>query len=183
MKFEELLLEVDGFGKYQMLVYLMLCLPRLVIPMHFLLHNFISASPPHHCMISNFTGISSLSQDEIFLISLPKEPDGTLSSCKMFSRPQYHLLVNSSHFMDNTSSIQSCQQGWIYDHSRYVSTTAIEVSIYITFLGVSFGLWSKRGIITNKCFVYLQETSGKYKGPLPSKILSWSSKCYSMAVN
>ncbi|XP_015267333.1 PREDICTED: solute carrier family 22 member 7-like [Gekko japonicus] len=126
MKFEEFLLEVDGFGKYQILVYLMLCLPRLVIPMHFLLHNFISASPSHHCIIPNFTGISNLSQDEILLTSLPRQPDGTLSSCKMFSRPQYHLLVNSSRNMDNTSSIQSCQQGWVYDHSQYVSTTATE---------------------------------------------------------
>ncbi|XP_077193005.1 solute carrier family 22 member 7-like isoform X2 [Paroedura picta] len=126
MKFEELLLEVGGFGKYQMLVYLMLCLPRLVIPMHFLLHNFISASPSHHCIIPNFTGISNLSQDKIFLTRLPRAPDGALSSCKMFSSPQYQLRVNSSQDMDNTSSIQSCQQGWVYDHSQYVSTTATE---------------------------------------------------------
>nr|XP_016846305.1 PREDICTED: solute carrier family 22 member 7-like [Anolis carolinensis] len=126
MKFEELLAEVDGFGKYQMLVFLMLCIPRLIIPMHFLLHNFISAIPPHHCAIPAFPGISNLSQEEVFRVSLPREPDGTWSSCKMFSRPQLHLLINSSGELDNGSSIQNCQHGWVYDSGQYASTTATE---------------------------------------------------------
>ncbi|XP_060610403.2 solute carrier family 22 member 7-like [Anolis sagrei] len=126
MKFEELLAEVDGFGKYQILVFLMLCIPRLIIPMHFLLHNFISAIPPHHCAIPDFPGISNLSQEEVFRVSLPRELDGTWSSCKMFSRPQLHLLINSSGELDNGSSIQNCQQGWVYDAGQYASTTATE---------------------------------------------------------
>ncbi|XP_042316696.1 solute carrier family 22 member 7-like [Sceloporus undulatus] len=126
MKFEELLEEVDGFGKYQILVFLMLCLPRLVIPMHFLLHNFISAVPSHHCAIPAFAGISNLSQEEVFHVSVPREPDGTWSPCKMFSRPQLHLLANSSLKLDNTTSVQNCQQGRIYNSEQYVSTTATE---------------------------------------------------------
>ncbi|XP_053139384.1 solute carrier family 22 member 7-like [Hemicordylus capensis] len=151
MRFEDLLREVDGFGKYQILVFLMLCLPRLVIPMHFLLHNFISASPSHHCAVPTFAGISNLSQDEVFLSSLPQESDGVLSSCKMFFRPQFYLLENSSWEQDNTSSVQNCQQGWIYDDSQYISTTATEWNLVCEnkglnqaiatffFIGVTFG--------------------------------------------
>nr|XP_028577589.1 solute carrier family 22 member 7-like [Podarcis muralis] len=126
MMFEDVLREVDGFGRYQILVFLMLCIPRLMIPMHFLLHNFISASPSHHCALPAFAGTSNLSQDEVFSIGLPREPDGTLSPCKMFSRPQFQLLANSSWELDNASSILSCQHGWVYDSSQYASTTATE---------------------------------------------------------
>ncbi|XP_062981452.1 solute carrier family 22 member 7-like [Elgaria multicarinata webbii] len=126
MSFEELLQEADGFGKYQMLVYSMLCLPRLVIPMHFLLHNFISASPSHHCAIPAFAGASNLSQDEVFRTGLPRGPNGMLGSCKMFSMPQHHLLVNSSWERHNASSVWNCQHGWVYDSSQYTSTTVTE---------------------------------------------------------
>ncbi|KAF7252689.1 Solute carrier family 22 member 7 [Varanus komodoensis] len=128
MSFEDLLQEVGGFGKYQVLVVLMLCLPRLVIPMHFLLHNFISASPPHHCAIPDFAGISNISQEEIFRTVLPRDPDGGLSPCKVFSSPWSHSLVNSSWELHDASSTQSCWQGWVYDATQYVSTTATEVS-------------------------------------------------------
>ncbi|CAI5771151.1 solute carrier family 22 member 7-like [Podarcis lilfordi] len=126
MMFEDVLREVDGFGRYQILVFLMLCIPRLMIPMHFLLHNFISASPSHHCALPAFAGTSNLSQDEVFSVGLPREPDGTLNPCKMFSRPQLRLLANSSWELDNASSILSCQDGWVYDSSQYASTTATE---------------------------------------------------------
>ncbi|XP_066479657.1 solute carrier family 22 member 7-like [Tiliqua scincoides] len=151
MKFEELLQAVGGFGKYQVLIFLMVSIPRVVIPMHFLLHNFISASPPHHCAVSTLAGVSNVSQDEAFHISLPRELDGTRSSCRMFSRPQFHLLGNSSWELSNTSSIQNCQAGWVYNHSQYVSTTATEWDLVCEkkglnqaiatffFIGVTFG--------------------------------------------
>nr|XP_020652580.1 solute carrier family 22 member 7-like [Pogona vitticeps] len=126
MRFEELLEEVDGFGKYQVLMLFMLCVPRLIIPMHFLLHNFISASPSHHCAIPALPGISNISQDEVVHGSLPREQDGMLSPCKMFSWPHFHLRGNSSGDMGNASSIQNCQNGWVYDHSQFASTTATE---------------------------------------------------------
>uniref|UniRef100_A0A8D2L8U1 Major facilitator superfamily (MFS) profile domain-containing protein n=1 Tax=Varanus komodoensis TaxID=61221 RepID=A0A8D2L8U1_VARKO len=151
MSFEDLLQEVGGFGKYQVLVVLMLCLPRLVIPMHFLLHNFISASPPHHCAIPDFAGISNISQEEIFRTVLPRDPDGGLSPCKVFSSPWSHSLVNSSWELHDASSTQSCWQGWVYDATQYVSTTATEWDLVCEkkalnqaiatffFIGVTFG--------------------------------------------
>uniref|UniRef100_A0A8D0G3A4 Major facilitator superfamily (MFS) profile domain-containing protein n=1 Tax=Sphenodon punctatus TaxID=8508 RepID=A0A8D0G3A4_SPHPU len=123
MRFEELLVEVDGFGKFQILIFFLLCLPRIIIPWHFLLHNFISAVPPHHCALPNLISFANLTQDKILLVSIPRGDDGTFSSCEMFSEPQFHLLVNSSQELVNGSSIQSCHQGWVYNHSQFISTT------------------------------------------------------------
>ncbi|KAG9472840.1 hypothetical protein GDO78_016765, partial [Eleutherodactylus coqui] len=43
----------------------------------------------------------------------------------MFSEPQLHLLLNRSEGV-NMSWVQSCDQGWDYDHSTFTSTTVTQ---------------------------------------------------------
>ncbi|NWS99673.1 S22A7 protein, partial [Mionectes macconnelli] len=126
MKFEDLLHETGGFGRFQILILVMLCLPRINLPMHFLLHNFIAATPSHHCAIPHQEAFVNLTMEEVLLISIPRQPDGTFSSCEMFSQPQFHLLLNSSLQSENKSIIQHCQHGWVYDHSQLTSTISTQ---------------------------------------------------------
>ncbi|NXU49225.1 S22A7 protein, partial [Turnix velox] len=126
MKFEDLLLEIGGFGRFQILILFILCLPRINLPMHFLLHNFLAATPSHHCAIPHQEAFVNLTREEILLISIPREPDGTFKSCEMFLQPQFHLLLNSSLQPENNSIIQHCQHGWVYDHSQFTSTISTQ---------------------------------------------------------
>ncbi|XP_076190941.1 solute carrier family 22 member 7 isoform X2 [Aptenodytes patagonicus] len=126
MKFEDLLLEIGGFGRFQILILFILCLPRINLPMHFLLHNFLAATPSHHCAIPHQEAFVNLTMEEVLLISIPREPDGTFRSCEMFSQPQFHLLLNSSLQPENNSIIQHCQHGWVYDHSQFTSTISTQ---------------------------------------------------------
>uniref|UniRef100_A0A8C3TL20 Solute carrier family 22 member 7 n=1 Tax=Catharus ustulatus TaxID=91951 RepID=A0A8C3TL20_CATUS len=127
MKFEDLLLEIGGFGRFQILILALLCLPRINLPMHFLLHNFLAATPSHHCAIPHQEEFVNLTMEEVLLVSIPRKPDGTFSSCEMFSQPQFHLLLNSSLQPENKSIIQHCQHGWVYDHSQFTSTISTQV--------------------------------------------------------
>ncbi|XP_036403104.1 solute carrier family 22 member 7b.1 [Megalops cyprinoides] len=127
MKFENLLAEIDGFGRYQFLIVLLLVIPRSTLPCHFLLNNFIAAVPAHRCDISGLDNggiFENLTQDQRLKVSIPAEEDGTLSSCKMFAEPQLHLLHNSSSPAD--VSVVPCQNGWVYDTSTFTSTLATE---------------------------------------------------------
>ncbi|NXR45067.1 S22A7 protein, partial [Hippolais icterina] len=126
MKFEDLLVEIGGFGRFQILMLAVLCLPRINLPMHFLLHNFLAATPSHHCAIPHQEAFVNLSREEVLLISIPRKADGTFSSCEMFSQPQFHLLLNSSLQPENKSIIQHCQHGWVYDHSQFTSTISTQ---------------------------------------------------------
>ncbi|XP_054486400.2 solute carrier family 22 member 7 [Agelaius phoeniceus] len=126
MKFEDLLLEIGGFGRFQILILAILCLARINLPMHFLLHNFLAATPSHHCAIPHQEAFVNLTMEEVLLISIPQKPDGTFSSCEMFSQPQFHLLLNSSLQPENKSIIQHCQHGWAYDHSQFTSTISTQ---------------------------------------------------------
>ncbi|XP_030051567.1 solute carrier family 22 member 7 [Microcaecilia unicolor] len=150
MKFEDVLLEAGGFGRFQILILVLLSLPRIILPLHFLLHNFIAAVPSHHCAILDQDMPVNITKEDLLLLYIPKEPDGSFSSCKMFSKPQDHLLVNySSQILLNSSSTQSCVQGWVYLHSRFTITAQWDLvcekkglnqaSLTIFFIGVTAG--------------------------------------------
>lgn len=128
MQFEDLSPEIGGFGRFQILILFILCLPRIKLPMHFLLHNFLAATPSHHCAILHQEAFMNLSMEEVLLISIPREPDGTFRSCEMFSQPQFHLLLNSSLEPESNSTVQHCQHGWVYDHSQFTSTISTQVT-------------------------------------------------------
>ncbi|XP_067115889.1 solute carrier family 22 member 7a [Osmerus mordax] len=127
MRFEEILDDVGGFSKFQFLVLHLLCLPRVILPLHFLLHNFISAVPPHHCDLGESShgegGLSmSLADPETLALMIPQEADGTLSSCRVFASQTD--LGHSNH--TNVTVQVPCQNGWVYDHSQFSSTTATQ---------------------------------------------------------
>ncbi|XP_029799750.1 solute carrier family 22 member 7 isoform X1 [Suricata suricatta] len=131
MKFEELLDEVGGFGPFQLRNVALLALPRVLLPMHFLLPIFLAAVPAHRCALpgapANFSH-----RDAWLEARLPQEPDGTLSSCLYFTHSQ--ALPNSTLWgagqspgpLEGEPSTMPCPQGWEYDRSEFSSTIATE---------------------------------------------------------
>ncbi|KAJ8361575.1 hypothetical protein SKAU_G00181000 [Synaphobranchus kaupii] len=127
MKFEDILAGINGFGKFQIMIVLIQCISRITLPFHFLLNNFMAAVPDHRCDIGGLDDgeyFTNLTQDQRLSVSIPAQDDGSLSSCKMFREPQFHLLYNSS----NATEIPAvpCQYGWVYDTSTFSSTLATE---------------------------------------------------------
>ncbi|XP_051579556.1 solute carrier family 22 member 7-like [Myxocyprinus asiaticus] len=130
MKFESILAETDGFGPYQITLVMLLVIPRITIPCHFLLNNFIAAIPSHHCDISHVEAkgfFGNLSREQRLTVSIPAQEDRTPSSCHMFSHPQFHLLSNFSSSPD--VAVVQCQNGWVYDNSTFISTLATEFDL------------------------------------------------------
>ncbi|XP_070697568.1 solute carrier family 22 member 7-like isoform X3 [Pempheris klunzingeri] len=127
MKFETILEEIDGFGPFQIIIIVLMCTPRIVLPCHFLLNNFIAASPPHRCDISSLDDgglFENLTLGQRLTASIPVQEDGEPKSCEMFAEPQLQLLANSSDSAD-LPTVQ-CQSGWVYDNSTFTSTLATE---------------------------------------------------------
>ncbi|XP_030643335.1 solute carrier family 22 member 7-like [Chanos chanos] len=152
MKFEDLLSEINGFGRFQKTVLFITFVGRFTLPCHFLLNNYIAAIPSHHCDISSLDGddglFGNLSLEERLTVSVPVMESGKLSSCQMFSEPQFHLLVNSNS--TGAPTVQ-CQNGWVYDNTTFTSTIATQWDLVcenrglnkatttIFFVGVMFG--------------------------------------------
>ncbi|XP_057555262.1 solute carrier family 22 member 7 [Hippopotamus amphibius kiboko] len=132
MAFEELLEEVGGFGPFQLRNVALLALPRVMLPMHFLLPIFLAAVPAHRCALPGAP--ANLSHQDTWLEAhLPREPDGRLSSCLRFTHPQ--ALPNTTLWgagqspgeqLEGEPSTVPCPQGWEYDRSEFSSTIATE---------------------------------------------------------
>uniref|UniRef100_A0A3Q3SLY4 Solute carrier family 22 member 6 n=1 Tax=Mastacembelus armatus TaxID=205130 RepID=A0A3Q3SLY4_9TELE len=155
MRFENVLDDINGFGRFQIMILIISFIGRFTLPCHFMLNNFIAAVPSHHCDISSLDdgGIfRNLSLAERLVVSIPVQGDGTPSSCQMFAEPQYHLLFNSSNTTDLTTV--PCQNGWVYDNSIFKSTLTSQWDLVcdrrgknkatttIFFVGVMFGAMS-----------------------------------------
>ncbi|KAM6185122.1 solute carrier family 22 member 7 [Rhynchocyon petersi] len=131
MNFENLLHQVGGFGPFQLRNLFLLALPRLMLPLHFLLPIFLAAVPAHHCALpgapDNFSH-----QEEWLEAHLPREVDGAFSSCLRFTHPR--PLSNTTSDGGGHSpgelagelSTMACPQGWEYDRTQFSSTIATE---------------------------------------------------------
>lgn len=129
MKFENILHRINGFGRFQKMIMVIGFIGRFAMPCNFFLNNFIAAVPSHHCDISSLDdegAFRNLSQEEKLLVGIPVQQDGTLHSCQMFAKPQYHLLLPNSS-TDASIPTTSCQSGWVYDNSTFKSTLTSEV--------------------------------------------------------
>ncbi|XP_038160702.1 solute carrier family 22 member 7-like [Cyprinodon tularosa] len=127
MKFDNVLSEINGFGKFQVKLFLIQMLSRITLPCHFLLNNFMAAVPPHHCNISSLEDggvFGNLTLHQKLLVSIPTKRDGTPSSCQMFAQPQYEYLSGWNNSKE--ASFVRCQNGWVYDNSTFKSTLVTE---------------------------------------------------------
>lgn len=142
MSFDNALAVAGGFGKFQMLVILLMLPGRSTLPLQYLLHNFIGLAPSHHCNSDSLDDggvFRNLSQEEKLRVSIPLGQDGLPDSCVMFAEPQYQLLLQNS---SNTTGLPTvpCQRGWVYDRSTSRNSLATEVNliffvIYFLILG------------------------------------------------
>ncbi|XP_029020617.3 uncharacterized protein LOC114864097 [Betta splendens] len=152
MKFDNILSEINGFGKFQVRLVLLQLLSRLSMPCHFLLNNFMAAVPSHHCDLSALDDgdvFANLTRDQQLAVGVPAGEDGVLSSCQMFHEPQYQHLSGANG--TNHTFVVECQNGWVYDNSTFRSTVVTEWDLVcsrkgmskatatVFFIGVMFG--------------------------------------------
>ncbi|XP_057607809.1 solute carrier family 22 member 7 isoform X1 [Chionomys nivalis] len=149
MGFEELLDKVGGFGPFQLRNLVLMALPRVLLPMHFLLPVFMAAVPVHHCALPGAP--ANLTHQDLWLEAhLPRETDGSFSSCLRFAHPKalpnttLATEAHSSGEPEGEPTTVPCSQGWEYDRSEFSSTIATEWDL----------VCERRGLnkITSTCF-------------------------------
>ncbi|XP_048203684.1 solute carrier family 22 member 7 [Perognathus longimembris pacificus] len=149
MRFEELLEEAGGFGPFQLRNLALLALPRVLLPLHFLLPVFLAAVPAHRCALP--AAPANLSRPDAWLEArLPREPDGAFSACLQFASPR--LLPNTTLGRGTPGPGERgsqpptvpCARGWEYDRSEFSSTIATEWDLVCERKGLSQ--------VTSTCF-------------------------------
>lgn len=114
MNFDQILSAIGGFGRYQKILYVWICLPQILLAFHMMVSIFTGATPPHHCRDNS----SSVAGDQSFL---PAELSLNLSLSDSFCFPADVLLRG------NRTERVPCGHGWVYSKETFQSTTVTEV--------------------------------------------------------
>nr|XP_020498847.1 solute carrier family 22 member 13-like [Labrus bergylta] len=107
MNFDQLLSAIGGFGKYQKILYIWICLPQILLAFHMMASIFTGATPPHHCRESPSSITETLSSN--FSVS-----DSSCFSSEV-------LLLQG-----NRTERVPCGHGWVYSNETIQSTTVTE---------------------------------------------------------
>ncbi|TKS88940.1 Solute carrier family 22 member 6-B [Collichthys lucidus] len=113
MNFDQILSAIGGFGKYQKILYIWICLPQILLAFHMMVSIFTGATPPFLCQenSSSVTGNQS-SIPAILTLNI------SLSDSSCFS--------SDVPLQGNMTERVPCGQGWVYSKEIFQSTTVTE---------------------------------------------------------
>lgn len=127
MAFNDLLKQVGGVGRFQMIQVTMVVVPLLLMASHNTLQNFTAAIPTHHCRPP---ANANLSKDGGLEAWLPLDNQGRPKSCLRFTSPQWGPPFHNDTKANGTGVTEPCIDGWVYDNSTFPSTIVTEVRIW-----------------------------------------------------
>ncbi|XP_034560243.1 solute carrier family 22 member 6-B [Notolabrus celidotus] len=113
MNFDQILSAVGGFGKYQKILYIWICLPQILLAFHMMVSVFTGATPPHHCRgsPSSVTGKQALFPATFSL---------------NFSLSNSSCFYSEDLLQGNRTERVPCSHGWVYSNETFQSTTVTE---------------------------------------------------------
>uniref|UniRef100_A0A672RBX6 Solute carrier family 22 member 6-A-like n=1 Tax=Sinocyclocheilus grahami TaxID=75366 RepID=A0A672RBX6_SINGR len=127
MGFADLLDEVGGFGRFQMIHVALLSIPGLLMASQNLLNNFTAGVPEHHCRIPNITAALNESTAALLRAFIPLDSSRTPSKCTRYTDAQWHLITDKpSHTNATELQTEACAEGWTYDKTEFISSIVSE---------------------------------------------------------
>ncbi|XP_021380019.1 organic cation transporter protein-like isoform X2 [Mizuhopecten yessoensis] len=126
MKFDDILKTIGEFGKYQKILYLLLCLVSVSAALHMVISVFLMGTPTHRCAIPGYPNdtydIQSPSHEVLVSRLVPLSTDETLKyvQCELFAR---------SYDGDDNSTKKVACSSWVYDTSVFINTFTSEHDI------------------------------------------------------
>uniref|UniRef100_A0A672Z4K6 Si:dkey-166k12.1 n=1 Tax=Sphaeramia orbicularis TaxID=375764 RepID=A0A672Z4K6_9TELE len=114
MNFDQILSAIGGFGKYQKILYIWICLPQILLAFHMMVSIFTGATPPHLCR-ENLQSPAAGNRSSV--------PGGPHLN---FSLSDSSCFLMDDGMQDNRTERVPCGHGWVYSHETFHSTTVTE---------------------------------------------------------
>lgn len=131
MTYDDLVLHIKDFGRYQRRIYLLLCLPIITCAFHFMSGVFLAASTNYRCLQPNENPLNATYLLSPHLMALISSWD--LSSKSKSPRCDKYDLNFIDQYNEGSKNdtlaipIAKCDS-FVYDKSTYKLTTTMEVS-------------------------------------------------------
>ncbi|XP_028981769.1 organic cation transporter protein isoform X2 [Diachasma alloeum] len=133
MAYDDVILRMGEFGRYQRKIYLLLCLPAIICAFHKLGGFFLGAYNPHRCLLPHeFSGNATFYMSPESLNASYEWDPKTQKSLTCFIRDNTTRLYenhenngNDTNDITRTTVHTTCRE-FVYDTSIYKSTTTTE---------------------------------------------------------
>ncbi|XP_053305479.1 solute carrier family 22 member 20-like [Spea bombifrons] len=126
MSFNDLLVNIGGVNRFQILNTVMLLLPMLLMACHNFLQNFTAAIPTHRCKLPL---LDNATMEYDIMIFIPTDEHQKPKSCLRYKEVQFDVWSNTTTY-NNT---EPCVDGWVYDNSVFSSTIVTEWNLVCNF--------------------------------------------------
>ncbi|EDW16686.1 organic cation transporter-like protein [Drosophila mojavensis] len=119
MGYDEVIVQLGDFGRYQKIIYVLICLTSIPVAFHKLAGVFLLAKPEFRCALpTDVDGASYELPAQLQQLAYP-EKDSCAYYEVAYTNGSYHRLSNSS---------QSCTR-YIYDQSKYLNSAVTEFNL------------------------------------------------------
>lgn len=136
MNFDEVLDRIGGFGRFQKMLYVWICLPQVFLAFHMLVSVFTGAVPPHLCR-SAWPPSDGGGPTLGFNFSIaPGE------SCTSIQDGPLSQLNHSLPISEHSSTSNGCTGGWEFSKEVFRSTIVTEVSANLKTSQLYNRMWS-----------------------------------------
>ena len=141
--FDDIILQLGEFGKYQRRMLLLVFCMALPVSMHAFVQVFLAAYTNHWCTLPPELQSSNCSQwivptgstcdDAKKELCIPKTESGSYEQCARYNL-SYLAMPDDVPDISNLSDTMSCDNGWTFDHSEYESTIVQSVGSVLFYL-------------------------------------------------
>lgn len=132
MKFDDILKDVGEFGKYQKVVYFLLCLPSFATGLFMMHLVFVMETPNYRCKIADYPDdtfdVRDPGHQRLVEMTIPRDSIGDYEKCSFYSYKTNRtiFMYNSSDLQENftigvNATLQKCSE-WVYEKSVFKET-------------------------------------------------------------
>ncbi|CAH2325228.1 Hypothetical predicted protein [Pelobates cultripes] len=129
MGFNDILENIGGINRFQVLHTAMLLLPMCFMACHNFLQNFSAAVPAHHCKVALMDNGTKNYGHVDFSSFIPVDENQKPKSCLRYREAHFDIWTNNSF----PNSTEPCDDGWVYDKRVFSSTIITEWNLVCRF--------------------------------------------------
>ncbi|XP_030219110.1 solute carrier family 22 member 13-like isoform X1 [Gadus morhua] len=125
--FGEMLRDAGDFGLFQKILLIAIWFPLSFLSFIFASVYFADSDPERQCNTDWILGAGpNLTEEEQLNLTVPREPDGSLSRCLMYAPVNWTLDSIRQYGLNHTTA---CRDGWVYDQTLYQATIVTDFDL------------------------------------------------------